>query len=211
VSNNTGPVGIGIANIQSQQAYLNQIQQAYQQAQNTPYPSFSQLAAQRQNMAHAVTTNVYAQTTYPAGNQQYAFGWYNPTSTISISIDDHSPAPLLEPVAVRVSEDPGDPKSYYRVPLYVEGDRYHLFVGHRTIRHFDKALLPDFLKAKLSLIESHPKAQEVTVKDGSSIQEMELFMNNFPPEFDDVGWRASKHYYIMIMTGEELDSLKLST
>lgn len=158
--------------------------------------------------------------------QQYLHGWTAPyptqissiatatssTSTLSISLSDEVSAPVLDPVMVLVNEEGTDfGEKRYRVPVYFNDEKYHIWVGHRTIRLFDKSALPDFIKVKLALIEGHPESLIRAGHDQKYLSDSELFLNSMPPEYNDVGWRASKHYYILTMTVEELESLRLDS
>lgn len=95
----------------------------------------------------------------------------------------------------------------YRVPVSVVGEDHTIFVGDHHIRMFDSNTLPDFIKHKLAMI--------IMVKNQlgreSILRGMSRHHLYSAPDDSDmkmIGWHAFKDMYIVIMTNDELESLK---
>lgn len=95
-----------------------------------------------------------------------------------------------------------------RVPLMREGDTYHVFVGDNFIRHYREDTLPDCIKSKLAMILASPHQ----IESDKMIAKMQIYnpyLSN--PDFDEIGWRASESYFCIILTQQDLISLKGET
>jgi len=93
-----------------------------------------------------------------------------------------------------------------RVPVMrVADEHYTVFVGDRTVRRYTDDTLPDALKSKMAMILGHEGAY---IEDDHDLDNISLYTNNQSVELDDVGWRASRSYFILILDRLTLDSLK---
>lgn len=92
-----------------------------------------------------------------------------------------------------------------RVPMARGADdHYTVFVGDRTVRRYTDDTLPDALKSKLAMILAH----EGAFKDDHDLDNISLYTNNQSVELDEVGWRASHSYFVLILDRLTIDTLK---
>lgn len=93
----------------------------------------------------------------------------------------------------------------YRVPVRVEGENHTIYVGDNHTRMFDADTLPAFIKHKLAIIiVSFPA---VYMRD-AFLSKLDLYATPKSKDLQLVGWRASETMYIVVMSGDELSSLK---
>jgi hypothetical protein len=97
-------------------------------------------------------------------------------------------------------------ENLYRVPVHIENGQHTVYVGDHHKRMFDADSLPDFMKHKLAMI---------TVTDNPDmVEDRELVILELltpPPPvkgMKSIGWRSSTSMYIVVMTYDELKSLR---
>jgi hypothetical protein len=94
----------------------------------------------------------------------------------------------------------------YRVPVRIEQDKHTIYVGDNHTRMFDVDTLPAFIKHKLAMIIVSA-TPESSIRTDAQLTNLELYA----PRVGDmhlIGWRASQTMYIVVMSEEELDSLR---
>lgn len=94
----------------------------------------------------------------------------------------------------------------YRVPVQIENERHTVYVGDNHKRMFDADSLPDFLKHKLAMITVSGQGETLRVTD-DLLTRLILFTTK-KGDLECIGWRASPTFYIVVMTDDELESLK---
>jgi hypothetical protein len=94
----------------------------------------------------------------------------------------------------------------YRVPLMRVGDDHTVFLGNGKIRIYTAESLPDCIKHKLTMVLASP---DVALHDeyNSSFGVHKLMVNNSAPHMNDIGWRASDSFFVVVISSEDLDSL----
>ena len=95
-------------------------------------------------------------------------------------------------------------KEMYRVPVQIVNEQRTVYVGDNHKRMFDADSLPDFMKHKLAMIIAR---NERPLTSDDLLSELTLFMTR-RGDFERIGWRASPSYYIVVMTYDELKSLR---
>lgn len=95
-------------------------------------------------------------------------------------------------------------KGLYRVPVQIENERHTVYVADNHKRMFDADSLPDFMKHKLSMITVSGQGE---LLDERSLTRLHLFATK-RGDFECIGWRVTNTFYIIIMTDDELESLK---
>ena len=94
----------------------------------------------------------------------------------------------------------------YRVPVRIEGDKHTIYVGDNHTRMFDGDTLPAFIKHKLAMIIVSATPESL-IRTDAQLTNLELYA----PRAGDlhlIGWRASQSMYVVVMTDEELESLR---
>jgi hypothetical protein len=92
----------------------------------------------------------------------------------------------------------------YRVPVQIEKEQHTVYVGDNHKRMFDANSLPDFLKHKLSMITVSGQGE---LLNDETLTRLHLFATKLG-DFECIGWRVTDTFYIVIMTDDELESLK---
>lgn len=92
----------------------------------------------------------------------------------------------------------------YRVPVHITNEQHTVYVGDNHTRMFDADSLPDFMKHKLAMITVSSQGE---LFPDSRVTKLRLFETRHG-DLERIGWRASPHYYIVVMTYDELKSLK---
>ena len=96
--------------------------------------------------------------------------------------------------------------SLYRVPLRRIGDDHTVFLGNGKTRIYTAESLPDCIKFKLTMVLASPNVQ--FIDEASREFGIHLIMhNNYPPHMNDIGWRSSDTYFVVVIESEDLDSL----
>jgi len=93
----------------------------------------------------------------------------------------------------------------YRVPVRVGGENHTIYVGDNHTRMFDADTLPAFIKHKLAIIIV--SGSQVYMKD-EFLSKLDLYATPKTGNLQTIGWRASETMYIVVMSEEELTSLK---
>jgi hypothetical protein len=104
-------------------------------------------------------------------------------------------SPVSHPIAGR-----------YRVPVRIEQDKHTIYVGDNHTRMFDADTLPAFIKHKLAMIIVSA-TPESSIRTDAQLTNLELY-NPRVGDLELIGWRASQTMYIVVMSEEELDSLR---
>lgn len=96
--------------------------------------------------------------------------------------------------------------SLYRVPLRRVGDDHTVYLGNGKCRIYTTETLPDCIKCKLTMILASP---DVALHDEFSrgFGVHSLMQNNSAAHMNDIGWRASDTYFVVVIESEDLDSL----
>ena len=92
----------------------------------------------------------------------------------------------------------------YRVPVQIENELHTVYVGDNHKRMFDADSLPDFIKHRLAMIAVSNQGE---LLPDISVTKLRLFETR-QGHLECIGWRASPSFYIVVMTYDELESLK---
>jgi len=95
----------------------------------------------------------------------------------------------------------------YRVPVRIEQEKHTIYVGDNHTRMFDTDTLPAFIKHKLAMIIVSATPESL-VKPNVLLTNLELYATPKAGSLQTVGWRASQSMYVVVMSEEELDSLR---
>jgi len=95
----------------------------------------------------------------------------------------------------------------YRVPVRIEDEKHTIYVGDNHTRMFDVDTLPAFIKHKLAMIIVSATPESVNRSD-EFLSKLELYDTPSTGDLQTVGWRASRTMYIVVMSGDELSSLR---
>lgn len=117
---------------------------------------------------------------------------------------------MLEPIMIHGTQ-------LMRVPVSAVLDNaddmvhYTVFLNGGMKRMYTNDTLPDVFKAKLALINSSKEAGETyeDIPEESFKIQCDLYIKEHPKNFDDVGWRVSKHFYCVVMP--MLDIVQMGT
>ena len=93
----------------------------------------------------------------------------------------------------------------YRVPVHVENDKHTIYVGDNHKRMFDADTLPAFIKHKLAMIIV--SATPESLISDVHLTNLHLYATR-KGNLQSIGWKASQSMYIVVMSEEELDSLR---
>lgn len=92
----------------------------------------------------------------------------------------------------------------YRVPVHIKDEQHTVYVGDNHKRMFDTDSLPDFLKHKLAMITVSGHGELLSDRE---LTRLHLFATKIG-EFECIGWRVSESFYVVVMTNDELESLR---
>jgi hypothetical protein len=95
----------------------------------------------------------------------------------------------------------------YRVPVRIEDEKHTIYVGDNHVRMFDADTLPAFIKHKLAMVIVSATPESL-VKPNVLLTSLELYTTPKAGNLQTIGWRASQSMYIVVMSEEELDSLR---
>ncbi len=99
-----------------------------------------------------------------------------------------------------------DSDKHYRVPVHIVDGRHTIFVGDNHRRHFDQDTLPATLKHKLSMINASPYGEPADTV-GEHLNNIDIY--TIPnDEFYMIGWKATETMYCVVLSNDELDSLR---
>jgi hypothetical protein len=90
------------------------------------------------------------------------------------------------------------------VPVQIVDEQHTVYVGDNHKRMFDADSLPDFLKHKLAMITVSDQGE---LLNEAHLTRLDLFMTK-KGALECIGWRSSNSFYIVVMTDDELESLK---
>ena len=94
----------------------------------------------------------------------------------------------------------------YRVPLRRINDEHIVYLGNGKCRIYTTDTLPDCIKCKLTMILASPDVA-LHNEESRSFGVYCLMQNNSAPHMNDIGWRASDTFFVVIISSEDLDSL----
>lgn len=118
---------------------------------------------------------------------------------------------------------------HYRVVMYKDSSHnpaYLLWVGWGIKRNLSQKELPEELRAKLAMVLAHPHSKIAGRRPDSGFVHKTLwhraqpektpfqtlshgvYLNEYPEEFNDIGWRLSKGIFCMVLSALCLDSLQ---
>ena len=86
------------------------------------------------------------------------------------------------------------------------GDDHTVFLGNSRTRIYTSETLPDCIKHKLTMVLASPDSV-LHNEYCSSFGIHKLMVNNSAPHMNDIGWRASDSFFVVVIESEELDSL----
>jgi hypothetical protein len=92
----------------------------------------------------------------------------------------------------------------YRVPVQIKNEQHTVYVGDNHKRMFDADSLPDFLKHKLAMIAVSGQGE---LLNDEVLTRLHLFATK-RGDLECIGWRATNTFYVVVMTDDELESLK---
>lgn len=92
----------------------------------------------------------------------------------------------------------------YRVPVHIENEQHTVYVGDNHTRMFDGDSLPDFMKHKLAMINVSGHGELLQDIAVTNLRLFETRRGNL----ECIGWKASPSFYIVVMTNDELESLR---
>jgi hypothetical protein len=119
---------------------------------------------------------------------------------------------LNGPIAANIAPDPNGVR-YYRLLVKILDDIHTVYVGNDSTRIFTPDTLPSVLKHRLAIIKSRPP--DGNEKEPSASSMLGLFMH--PPrtecseEMKVIGWQSAETMYIVIVSEEELEQIKVGT
>lgn len=100
----------------------------------------------------------------------------------------------------------------FRVPLFRDGDTHIMFVGDNHRRIFTADTLPADIKLKLAMIIVSAYAEPLISEDAPEESfRLTLYMMVPRVGFENIGWRLSEHYFMIVMSEDELEELKGDT
>lgn len=93
-----------------------------------------------------------------------------------------------------------------RVPVCVVENLYDIYVGEDQVIRCTEDKLPDIIKVRLAMVKAGPQSDiwQILNVSASHIFNpicVEEHMRN-------VGWRASEHYYCLILSRKEMNELE---
>lgn len=94
----------------------------------------------------------------------------------------------------------------YRVPLRRVNDEHIVYLGGGKCRIYSVETLPDCIKCKLTMILASP---DVALHDENdrSFGVFKLLQNNSASHMNDIGWRSSDTFFVVVISIEDLNSL----
>jgi hypothetical protein len=103
---------------------------------------------------------------------------------------------------------------YYRLLVKILDDIHTVYVGNDSTRIFTPDTLPSMLKHRLAIIKSRP--QSVNQQEEVKSSMLGLFMQSAiragdGNEMELIGWCGAKDMYIVIVSEEELEQIKVGT
>jgi hypothetical protein len=104
-------------------------------------------------------------------------------------------------------------KQVYKVPIFKKDNLFAIWTGNGAIRYFNDHTLPDCIKVPLAIVMNSPKAAELNQKEmtdmdmSKGVLQEDIFKagSGWDESFKEIGWQYNKHYYVVILTPEELE------
>lgn len=88
-------------------------------------------------------------------------------------------------------------KSLWRVVMMRHADHWEIFVHDTLIRYMTDEELPEEVRMKLSMITAYKSDH---LMQSIPLSSMEIYKNNFPTEYSDIGWKYNKQVYVVVIT-----------
>lgn len=124
---------------------------------------------------------------------------------------------LNGPIAANIAPDPNGVR-YYRLLVKIVDDIHTVYVGNDSTRIFTPDTLPSMLKHRLAIIKSRPHSADDRDEMTSSLLGLflhtpptEKYGNEYGNELEIIGWRSAETMYIVIVSEEELEQIKVGT
>lgn len=113
-----------------------------------------------------------------------------------VQINTDHLSPLVHPYDFR----------FYRVPLRKIGEEHYVYLGGGKLRIYTTETLPDCIKCKLTMILA---SSDVNLHDEGdrSFGMFKVMQNNGATHMNDIGWRSSETFFVVIVSGGDLESL----
>lgn len=92
----------------------------------------------------------------------------------------------------------------YRVPVQIVDEQHTVYVGDNHKRMFDTDSLPAFMKHKLAMITVSGHGELLSDRE---VTRLHLFATKLG-NLECIGWRVSESFYVVVMTNDELESLR---
>ena len=119
---------------------------------------------------------------------------------------------LLEDFLNRLAptnQDWSEPSNLWRVPLWVEGDKVTAYVGDNLRRYYSSENMPGLLKSRLGMIYSAKEHSHLhSIDDLYLSMSMIMFNVTYPETYNEIGWRVSKHFYLVVLPHEALQEMR---
>jgi len=92
----------------------------------------------------------------------------------------------------------------YRVPLRKVGNKYTMYVADGFTREFDEHTLPDEVKTKMAMILSRYKQ----MLQDYEVTELALLATCHDEDMQEIGWRSSDSWFVVVLSSQLLMKLK---
>ena len=110
---------------------------------------------------------------------------------------------MFGPVSILVNN-----QRLYRTPLRKCGSDITIWPGSGMMRYYQTETLPAPIKVKLAMILAY--SDKATVLDDVTLmlRPASIYTNNYPPEFEDIGWRASTSFFCVVLESKLLGEIR---
>lgn len=98
----------------------------------------------------------------------------------------------------------------WRLPIYVDGDDYVVYVSSNAKRLYSDKTFPDWLKVKLTMLRAYDDTPRLVDFDGvpDGVRFTLYYELSYADDYQkEVGWRADSHIYIVMINADELCGL----
>jgi|SRR6267154_752005 len=106
-------------------------------------------------------------------------------------------------------------KKVWKVPVFKKGNVFVVWTGDNVVRYFSEETLPNEVRIPLGIIMNSPKAAELNQKEmtdinmANGVTQEEIFKSGmFDKVYEDIGWQYNKYYYVVVLSEEELASVR---
>ena len=96
-------------------------------------------------------------------------------------------------------------RNKYRVPVQKLPEKYIVHTGEDACRLYTNETLPSFIKYRLTMAEA---ASEDKYPSDIQVQWLDLFLYKGKSGMENIAWKASETFYIVVMDYGELNKLK---